>query len=135
MPLTPNNDLTHRAIDCAIEVHRQLGPGLLEGVYEICLCEELASCTLTFTRQRSLAVVYKGKPLNLRYQLDIIVEESLVIEIKAVQQILPVHEAQLQTYLCLSGFPLGLLMNFNVARMKDRIRRVLAPDAVSHYVR
>jgi GxxExxY protein len=80
-------------------------------------------------------VVYKGKILNGRYQLDVVIEESLVIEIKAVQQILPVHEAQLQTYLRLSGLPLGLLMNFNANRMKEGISRVLAPDAVSHYMR
>lgn len=135
MQLTPNNDLTHRDIGCAIEVHRHLGPGLLEGVYEICLCEELASCGLSFARQRSLPVVYKGKTLNARYQLDVIVEESLVIEIKAVHQIQPVHEAQLQTYLRLSGLPLGLLMNFNIVRMKEGICRVLAPDAVLHYIR
>jgi GxxExxY protein len=135
MKFTPGNDLTHPVIGCAIEVHRNLGPGLLESVYEACLCDELTSIGLTFVRQRSLPVFYKGKTLDGHYQMDILVEGALVIEVKAVHQLLPIHEAQLQTYLCLSGSPLGLLMNFNTTQMKDGIRRVIAPKAASYYIR
>jgi len=125
----PDSELTRRVIGCAIEVHRNLGPGLLEKLYETCLCEELTTAALPFVRQKSLPVVYKGKALDGHYAMDIIVQENLVLEIKAVHQILPIHEAQLQTYLRLSGLPLGLLMNFNSVRMKDGISRVIGPDA------
>ncbi|MSP01851.1 MAG: GxxExxY protein [Acetobacteraceae bacterium] len=125
----PTNDLTRRVIGCAIEVHRHLGPGLLEAVYESCLCEELASAGLPFVRQLSLPVVYKGKTLEHHFQMDVIVDEALVLEIKAVHQVHPIHEAPLLTYLKLSGSPLGLLMNFNAAQMKDGIRRVIGPNA------
>lgn len=130
-----NHDLNYRVIGCAMEVHRHLGPGLLERLYETYLCDELALAGLSFIRQRVLPVVYKGKTLDGHYQIDLIVEDSLALEIKSVHTLLPVHEAQLQTYLHLSGLRLGLLMNFNSAYMKDGIRRVLAPDAVSYYVR
>ena len=125
----PDSELTRRVIGCAIEVHRNLGPGLLEKLYETCLCEELTKAGLPFVRQKSLPVVYKGKALGGHYEMDIIVQENLVLEIKAVHQVLPIHEAQLQTYLRLSGLPLGLLMNFNSVRMKDGISRVIGPDA------
>jgi GxxExxY protein len=135
MPPPPDRDPSYQVIGCAIKVHRQLGPGLLESIYETCLCDELASAGLSFARQKSLPVVYKGKSLDGNYQIDIIVEDSLILEIKAVNQLLPIHEAQLQTYLRLSGLKLGLLMNFNATQVKDGIRRVLAGDAASHYVR
>jgi GxxExxY protein len=125
----PDSELTRRVIGCAIEVHRNLGPGLLEKLYETRLCDELTTTGLPFVRQKSLPVVYKGKALDGHYEMDIIVQENLVLEIKAVHQILPIHEAQLQTYLRLSGLPLGLLMNFNSVRMKDGIGRVIGPDA------
>jgi len=124
----PDSELTRRVIGCAIEVHRNLGPGLLEELYEACLCEELIAAGLEFVRQKSLPVVYKGKALDGHYTMDIIVRENLVLEIKAVDQVLPIHEAQLQTYLRLSGLPLGLLMNFSADRMKDGISCVIGPD-------
>jgi GxxExxY protein len=132
---TPNHDLSRQVIGCAIEVHRHLGPGLMESLYEACLCEELASSGLPFVRQQSFPLVYKGKPVGGRYTVDLIVDESLLLEIKAIHQLLPLHEAQLQTYLRLSGLKVGLLMNFNTTLVKDGIRRVLAPDAVAHYLR
>jgi GxxExxY protein len=134
MKTGPGHDLTYKVIGCAIEVHRHIGPGLLESLYETCLCDELASAGLSFVRQRPFPVIYKGRRLDGHFQLDVIVEEALVLEIKAVHQLLPVHEAQLQTYLRLSGLKPGLLMNFNTTHVKDDIRRILAPDAISNYV-
>jgi GxxExxY protein len=123
--LEPDNELTGRVIGCAIEVHRTLGPGLLEAVYEACLCHELARAGMEFVRQRRLPVVYKGHPIECDLKIDVIVEQILIVEIKAVQQILPVHEAQLLTYLRVSGLKMGLLMNFNEATLKQGIRRRL----------
>jgi GxxExxY protein len=120
----PDTTLSRRVIGCAIEVHRHLGPGLLESVYEACLCEELTAAGLPFARQRSMPVCYKGHTLDQSFQIDIIVEETLVLEIKSVTQIHPLHEAQLLTYLRLSGFQFGLLLNFNAARLTDGIRRI-----------
>ena len=111
MTAIPDSALTRRVIGCAIEVHRHLGPGLLESVYETCLCDELAMAELPFVRQRSLPVRYKNRELDQYFQMDIIVADTLVLEIKAVHQIHPLHEAQLLTYLRLSGFQLGLLLN------------------------
>jgi GxxExxY protein len=123
MPI-PDTTLSRRVIGCAIEVHRHLGPGLLESVYESCLCEELKAASLAYARQRSLPVRYKGRSLDQAFQIDIIVEDTLVLEIKSVTQIHPLHEAQLLTYLRLSGYQLGLLVNFNAARLTDGIRRI-----------
>jgi len=125
----PDANFTRRVIGCAIEVHRNLGPGLLESVYETCLCDELAAAGMVFARQRRLPVVYKGRTLDLYYQMDVVIEENLVLEIKSVHLVMPIHETQLQTYLRLSGMPLGLLMNFNVVLMKDGVCRVINPDA------
>ena len=125
----PDRDLTRRVIGCASEMHRNLGPGLLERLYETCLCDELTTASLTFVRQKSLPVVYKGKALDGHYAMDIIVQENLVLEVKAVHQFLPIHKAQLQTYRRLSGLPLGLPMTFNSVRVKDGIARVIGPDA------
>jgi GxxExxY protein len=115
--------LTGRVIGAAIEVHRALGPGLLEAVYKACLCEELTQAGIRFTRQEKLPVIYKGRTIDCDLRMDLVVEKSQVLEVKAVQQILPVHEAQLLTYLKISGIPLGLLLNFNEATLKDGIRR------------
>jgi len=112
-------------IGCAIEVHRELGPGLLESVYEACLCRELARAGLVFTRQQSLPVIYKGEPVDCALVADIIVEASLILEIKAVQAIHPLHEAQLLTYLKVSGLRAGLILNFNAVRLVDGVRRRL----------
>ena len=124
MMAIPDNALTRRVIGCAIEVHRHLGPGLLESGYEACLCDELTVAGLPFVRQCSLPVRYKNRTLNQFFQMDMIVAEALVLEIKAVHLIHPLYEAQLLTYLRLSGLSLGLLLNFNAVRMTDGIRRL-----------
>ena len=118
-----NNDLSRRLIGCAIAVHRTLGPGLLEQVYEACLCGELAGAGFNFTRQVKLPVLYKGEPVDRDLKVDLIVEQTLLLEIKAVQAIHPVHEAQLLTYLKVNGLKADLLLNFNEARLFDGIRR------------
>ena len=117
--------LTRRVIGCAIEVHRTLGPGLLEGVYEACLCHEFTQAGMRFVRQQKLPVIYKGHPVECDLRIDVVVEQILVPEIKSVAQILPVHEAQLLTYLRVSGLKIGLLLNFNEETLKQGIRRRL----------
>jgi GxxExxY protein len=118
-----HEDLTNAIIGAAIEVHRHLGPGLLESAYEECLCRELSLRCIRFHRQLPLPVVYKEVRIDCSYRLDLVVEETVIVEIKAIDQILPVHEAQLLTYLKLSGKHVGLLMNFHEAVLKDGIRR------------
>jgi GxxExxY protein len=125
----PDNALSHGVIGCAIEVHRHLGPGLVESIYETCLCDELALAGLEFVRQQRIAVIYKGRTLDEHYQMDIVVAGTLVLEIKAVHQVHPIHEAQLRTYLRLSGLPPGLLLNFNSVQTKEGISRVIGPAA------
>ena len=118
--------LTERIIGAAIEVHRTLGPGLLESVYEECLCHELGLRDLKFERQVALPLQYKGISVSVGYRADIIVEGAILLELKAVERLLPVHEAQLLTYLRLSGMRVGMLLNFNTSVMKHGIvRRVL----------
>ncbi len=117
------NKLTEQIIGAAIEVHKALGPGLLESAYEECMCRELALRQIRFDRQRPLPVEYKGVKLDCGYRLDLLVAEAVVVEIKAVEVIVPVHEAQLLTYLNLGGWKIGLLINFNVTVLKDGIRR------------
>ncbi|MBI1291756.1 GxxExxY protein [bacterium] len=118
--------MTQQIIAAAIEVHRELGPGLLEGLYEECLCHELTLGGLSWRRQVALPVMYKQKQLQTEYRLDLVVEEKVILELKAVEKLLPIHHAQIMTYLKLTGFRVGLLMNFNVPVMKDGIvRRVL----------
>ncbi len=112
-------------IGAAIEVHRNLGPGLLESAYEECLCRELAICNLTFERQKPLVISYKGVKLDCGYRLDIVVGGLVILELKAVERIEPIHEAQLLTYLKLSGLKLGILINFNVPFLKDGIKRIV----------
>jgi len=117
---------TSPIIGAAIEVHRQLGPGLLESAYEECLCHELHLLGLAFERQVELPVSYKGLRLDCGYKIDLIVEREVILELKSVEKLLPVHEAQLLTYLKLSGKHVGLLINFNVPRLTQGIvRRVL----------
>lgn len=117
---------TSPIIGAAIEVHRQLGPGLLESAYEECLCHELRLRELQFKRQVDLPVFYKGLLLNCGYKIDLIVEDDVVLELKAIEKLLPVHEAQLLTYLRLSNRRVGLLINFNVPVLAQGIvRRVL----------
>ena len=117
------NQLTNQIIAAAIEVHRALGPGLLESAYEECLCRELALRQIPFARQRPLPVEYKGLQLDCGYRLDLLIAEMVVVEIKAVESLLPIHEAQLLTYLRLGGWKIGLLINFNVPVLKQGIRR------------
>lgn len=118
--------LTEAIIGAAIDVHRELGPGLLESAYEECLCHELHLRGLRCERQVDLPVTYKGIKLDCGYKLDVVVEEQVILELKSIGQILPIHQAQLLTYLRLSGKRIGLLMNFNVAVLRNGIvRRVL----------
>lgn len=121
-----DDPLTREIIGGAIEVHRALGPGLLESVYEECLAHELAERGLRVARQVPLPVVYKGKRLDCGYRMDLIANDLVILEIKAIERVLPVHEAQLLSYLKLSVKKLGLLLNFHVPYMKDGImRRIL----------
>jgi GxxExxY protein len=115
--------LTERVIGFAIEVHRELGPGLLESAYEGCLCFEFARNGIKYAQQVPLPIVYKTFRLDCGYRMDIVVEGQLVLEIKAVERLVPVHAAQMLTYLRLSGHRLGLLMNFNCPVLKDGLRR------------
>ena len=119
-----HDDLTGRIIGAAIAVHRDLGPGLLEGTYEECLAAELDFCGIRFEKQVSLPISYREKILTRAYRLDFVVEKSVVIELKAVEKILPVHEAQMLTYLRLSGLETGLVINFNSVPLKAGIRRI-----------
>src|ERR1700730_2015285 len=123
MSLSYGGELSERVIGSAIDVHRQLGPGLLEAVYEECLCFELKQARIEYRRQVPLPVSYKGVQLECGYRMDIVVERQLVVEIKAVDRFLPIHEAQLLTYLRLSGLPIALLLNFNSVTLKDGLRR------------
>ena len=117
------NEITDQIIGAAIEVHRVLGPGLLESAYEECVCHELKLRGLSFERQRPLPVEYKGIKLDCGYRLDLLVENTIVLEIKAIAAVEPIHEAQLLTYLRIGGWKVGLLVNFNVPVLKNGIRR------------
>jgi GxxExxY protein len=114
---------TGKVIGCAIEVHRVLGPGLLESTYQQCLARELHLNGIAFTLEYPLPVDYKGVRLDCGYRIDILVENRLIIELKAVEEVKGIHKAQLLTYMKLSGFDTGLLINFNVERLKDGIQR------------
>ena len=118
------NDLTGEVINAAIEVHRFLGPGLLESAYEECLCRELDLRRIAYERQKELPVEYKGVKLNCGYRLDIVLEKKLIVELKSCDELQPIHEAQLLTYLRLTGLRLGLLINFNVPLLKKGIKRI-----------
>ena len=118
------NEISHSIIGAAIEVHRELGPGLLESVYEACLQFELCARGHRVERQRPLPVVYKGIAIDCAYRMDLVVDEYVVVEVKTVDQLLPVHEAQLLSYLRLSSLPLGLLINFHGETVKQGIRRL-----------
>jgi GxxExxY protein len=121
-----HEQITEAVIGCAIKVHSALGPGLLEKVYEVCLAHELAKAGLSVQRQVPLPVRYDGLELDAGFCMDLIVEGCVVIELKAIEKVIPLHQAQLMTYLRLSGYHTGLLLNFNVLRLADGItRRVL----------
>lgn len=115
------NDLSYKIIGCAIEVHKELGPGLLETVYETCLMDELITAGLSVKSQLLVPIKYKNKTLNSNLMLDILVDDTIIVELKTVEAILPVHKAQLHTYLKLTNKPKGLLINFYSEVIKDQI--------------
>ncbi len=137
MSIKDLNTLSEIIIGKAIEVHRELGPGLLESAYESCLAYELESSGLKVETQKPLPLIYKGMKIDCGYRLDLMVEDSVIIELKAVASLLPIHMAQLLSYLKLSGISLGLLINFNVEALRHGIQRVVnnfttsAPSAPS----
>ena len=116
-------DCSGEIIGAAMAVHRALGPGLLESTYEACLAHELAQQGLHFERQKELPVRYDGILLDCGYRIDLLIEGSIIVELKAVEKLLPIHEAQLMSYLKLSGYKIGLLINFNVEVLKSGIKR------------
>ena len=117
------NDLTYETIGAAIEVHRTLGPGLLESSYKECLCRELVLRGIKFRRECGLPLQYKGMHLDCGYRIDILVDDLVVVETKSVRELTPIHDAQLMTYLRIGGWKVGLLINFNVVVLKDGIHR------------
>jgi GxxExxY protein len=119
------NNLTGEVISSAIEVHKILGPGLLESAYEECLCRELDLRNIPYERQKELPIEYKGIKLNCGYRLDVIVANNLILELKACESLQPIHEAQLLTYLKLTGIKVGLIINFNVPILKEGIKRMV----------
>ncbi len=119
------NELSSKVIGAAIEVHKSLGPGLLESTYEECICYELNLSGFSLERQKPLSVRYKGVKLDCGYRLDVVIENAIILELKSCKKIEPIHKAQLLTYLKLSGLNLGLLLNFNVPVMRDGIVRVV----------
>jgi GxxExxY protein len=119
------NILSNKIIGAAIEVHKALGPGLLESAYEKCLCYELKQQSLSFERQKQLPIHYKGEAIDCGYRMDIVVEDMIILELKSCDKIAPIHRAQVLTYLKLSELNLGLLLNFNVRVMRDGIVRVV----------
>lgn len=119
------DQISYEIIGAAIEVHKHLGPGLLESAYEECLAKELCLRDIPFQRQKPLPISYKGTDVDVAYRLDMFVADKVLVELKAVDSILPIHEAQVLTYLWLSGCRLGLLINFNVPVVRDGIRRLV----------
>ena len=119
------DDLSNRVIGCAIEVHRQLGPGLLESAYEQCLSYELNRAGINFQTQVALPIEYKQIKLDCVYRIDILVENQLIVELKSVDQLLKIHEAQVLTYMKLANVNVGLLINFNVDLLKKGIKRLV----------
>ena len=115
--------LSEKVIGAAIEVHRHVGPGLLESAYEECLCHELVKAGLSFKRQVEMPISYKGQDIDCGYRADLIVENTLLVELKAVEKLLPIHQAQVLTYLKLGRLSTGLLINFNSTLLKDGIKR------------
>ena len=122
------DELTGRVIGCAIEVHRELGPGLLESVYRECLLIEIRARGISVEQDRRVALEYKGQRLRADLMIDLLVEGRLVLELKAVEHIIPVHLAQVITYLKLTGCPAGLLMNFHTTSLRSGLRRLVHPD-------
>jgi GxxExxY protein len=117
------DNLSNKIIGCVIEVHKYLGPGLMESAYERCLSYEINAAGLKHEVQKQIPIEYKGIKLDVGYRIDLIVENSVIIELKSVEQILPIHEAQILTYMKLAEVSVGLLINFNVIKVKDGIKR------------
>ena len=115
--------MSNKVIECALEVHRTLGPGLLESTYEKCLAYELSQKSILFRLQHPLSIEYKTIKLDCGYRVDILVDDRLIIELKSVETLIPVYEAQLLTYMKLANIKIGLLINFNVKRLKDGLKR------------
>jgi GxxExxY protein len=123
------NETTGEILAAAIEVHRTLGPGLLESTYSECLQFELDAHKLRYVTQRAIPITYKGNSLDTNYRVDLIVEDQVIVEVKSVTTILAVHQAQILTYMRLTGCPAGLLINFDVARLMDGVKRFINPRA------
>ena len=119
------DELSNKVIGCALEVHRNLGPGLLESTYEQCLAHELKIANILFKLQCPLPVEYKGIKLDCGYRIDVLISDSIIVELKSVDKVLPIHQAQLLTYMKLAGISIGLLINFNVKYLKDGIKRMV----------
>lgn len=119
------NAITEKIIGAAIEVHKCTGPGLFETVYEKCLCYELELQKVNFERQKVIPITYKDQKFDYGFRADLVVEEKILVELKAVSSVLPIHEAQIINYLNLSNLNLGLIINFNVLRLKDGIKRIV----------
>ena len=119
------NEISRKILDCSIKIHRTLGPGLFESVYEAVLCYELQKANLSFEKQVGIQVKYEGVKMDIGFRADIIVENKVIIELKSVEAIAPVHKKQLLTYLKLSGIKLGLLINFNEVLLKDGLTRIV----------
>jgi GxxExxY protein len=122
------DSLSERVIGCAITVHRALGPGLLESIYRECLLIELKVEGIRAEPERRVSLMYRGQPVSGQLKLDVLVEGSLVVEVKAIERLLPVHQAQVITYLKLSGYQVGLLMNFNATTLRAGLKRLEHPD-------
>ena len=119
------NEITDKIIGAAINIHRELGPGLLESTYEACMVYDLTEIGLKVVQQKLLPVVYKGVKLECGYRIDLFIEDKIIVELKSVEKILPIHEAQLLSYLKLSGCKVGLLINFNVKILKNGIQKIV----------
>src|SRR5688572_22039030 len=126
--LTKINTITYKIRGAAIEIHRRIGPGVFESVYHKCMEWELQDRRLAFTSKQQLPLIYKGRELDAGFELDFFVEGLVVVELKCVKELAPVHEAQVLTYLKLTGAPLGLLINFNVPLVTDGIKRLVNPN-------
>ena len=127
-----DNELTHQIIGAAIEVHKNLGPGLLELTYEECLCHELSQRGIPFERQKPVPVVYKSVRLDCGYRLDLLVADRVILELKSVEALALLHDSIMITYLKLSGHRIGLLMNFNVQTLKEGIKRLVVRESIHH---
>jgi GxxExxY protein len=128
-PTPYENDLATKIIGCAIIVHRHFGPGMIESVYETCFCHELAKADLQVVRQKRQPIIYDGITFDDPFRMDVVVNDTIIVEDKVVEVVLPLHKAQLRSYLKLANRRLGFLINFNVERLKDGIHRVVNGDA------